>query len=255
MNKTYPQASGDKIDTSLVITNLMKLIFQVKALYRKLFSKIFYLPQLINIQTSAGLIKHFGGAFGHNTHVKSGHLGFGLIHYSIIRNSRPERVLCIGSQRGFIPAVCGLACRDNKHGHVDFVDAGKDEKETGNWGGDGFWKTHNANIHFGYLGLDKYLTTYVTTSQEFAERYPDRKYEYIYIDANHSYEGAKSDFNKYWSKLASGGYMAFHDIKLKGLSRGEEFGVWKLWREIKEPYKFTIDSYDNAIGIIRKDED
>jgi hypothetical protein len=33
----------------------------------------------------------------------------------------------------------------------------------------------------------------------------------VYIDADHSYQGTKSDIKVWWSKLAPGGIMAFHD--------------------------------------------
>ena len=60
----------------------------------------------------------------HNAHAPTMSLGFGLLHYALVRNLRCRRVLVVGSQRGFVPAVCGVACRDQGFGSVDFVDAG-----------------------------------------------------------------------------------------------------------------------------------
>lgn len=207
---------------------------------------------LIKFSTATKLINHFGGAFGHGVNSKTGNLGFGLIHYSIVNTLRPERILCIGSERGFIPAILALACKDNHYGHVDFVDAGKNTSDSHNWGGIGLWKNVHPQKYFSDFNINKYLTTYVTTSQVFAQKYPQRKYEYIYIDGDHSYQGVKNDYDLYWPRLATRGFICFHDIYLKGLSHGEEFGVWKLWQELKSSHKFTFDTFDNALGFIQK---
>ena len=38
------------------------------------------------------------------------------------------------------------------------------------------------------------------------------KYDLIFIDGDHSYDGVKNDFNLYKSLLSDRGYIAFHDI-------------------------------------------
>jgi len=90
------------------------------------------------------IIDYYGGNEGHQIDKKTGNLGYGFIHYALIRNLKPERVLCIGSGRGFIPAVCALACKENRRGVVDFVDAGYGKGHPKSWGGDGFWKKVDA---------------------------------------------------------------------------------------------------------------
>lgn len=238
------------------IKKILKLR-QVYNIYLKLIDigiikNFHYRSQLYRYSTAVKLINRFGGGFGHDTNVKSGNLGFGLLHSSFINTLKPERILCIGSQKGFIPALCALSCQNNNRGHVDFVDAGKYSHEKFDWGGIGFWKDNNPQEHFGQLQLNNYITTYVMTSQEFAQKYPDRKYEYIYIDGDHSYEGIKLDYELFWPKLTSGGIMSFHDINIKGLHHGIEYGVWKLWQELKDGSKFSFTSSDNAIGFVQK---
>src|SRR5262245_50460345 len=49
--------------------------------------------------------------------------GFGLIHYGLVTNLRPERVLVIGSRHGYVPSMLGLALKANGSGTIDFVDA------------------------------------------------------------------------------------------------------------------------------------
>lgn len=189
---------------------------------------------------------------GHGAITKTGNLGFGYIHASFINSLKPERVLCVGSKQGYVPAVCALACKYLSYGHVDFVDAGYDQEEENNWGGNGFWKKVDPAEHFSLFGINNFLTSYVMTSAAFARAYPRRRYGYIYIDGDHSYEGVKADYRRFWPRLSHGGFMVFHDINTKGAYHDSEFGVWRFWQEHLGNKKIEFVDGVNAIGIIQK---
>lgn len=218
---------------------------------KKIIKKRAYQSDLYKYSTGVMLIKHFFGYNGHIADVKKGNIGYGFLHYAYITALKPEKILCIGSQQGFIPAICAMACKDNQKGSVDFVDAGKATNDKNSWGGEAFWANHDPKKHFSAFDLNKYIKTYVMTSQHFAKKYK-KKYEYIFIDADHSYQGVKNDFKLFWPRLTSGGIMGFHDITLKGLHNGSEYGVWKLWQELKKENQFSFINGDNAIGFIQK---
>jgi hypothetical protein len=211
---------------------------------------------LISPRIANKLIKHFGGNIGHNYRDSEISLGYGLIHYGIIRNLRPKRVLCIGSMKGFIPAICALACKNSNYGHVDFVDAGYDKDNANHWGGEGFWGKVDPKVHFKTLELSSRITTHVTTSEKFAKT-TKKMWSYIYIDADHSYKGVKKDFKLYWPRLEKKGYMSFHDILLKEHPEHDNFGVWKFWNEISNISKITIPytikgAIPSGLGILQK---
>lgn len=42
---------------------------------------------------------------------------------------------------------------------------------------------------------------------------PPSEFDFIFIDATHTYEELKLDIQRWWPKLRSGGVMAFHDYK------------------------------------------
>lgn len=205
-------------------------------------------------KTSRLLIKEYSGDEGHNINTTQHFIGFGLIHYALVRNTKPARILCVGSRKGFIPAILALACKDNRYGHVDFVDAGYDKNEpTKHWSGIGFWKKVNPSEHFANAGASDQITTYVMTSVKFAKKFPNRRYQYIYVDGDHSYRGVKLDYSLFWPRLDTRGFIVFHDVVARGYLDKGKFGVWKLWQEIgdKNAIIFPFPK-DSGLGIVQK---
>ncbi|MFA5025595.1 MAG: class I SAM-dependent methyltransferase [Candidatus Shapirobacteria bacterium] len=194
----------------------------------------------------------------HHQDKKRGGLGYGWIHYSLIRLLNPKNVLCVGSKWGFIPAVCALACRDNGKGMVDFVDAGYDIKDYGgvageHWGGEGFWKKCNAKKYFGKFGLEKNISLQVMKSKEYADKNKNKKYGYVHIDGDHSYLGVKLDFDLFWPRVETGGFLAIHDVFSPDRD-GNVYGTRKFWEEIIKSgkYKLIEIKEDPGVGIIQK---
>jgi len=61
----------------------------------------------------------------------------------------------------------------------------------------------------------------------------DRPVDFLWIDADHSYEGAKKDFEMYSPLVRHGGLIAFHDIA----TRANGAAVYRLWAELKACHK------------------
>ena len=226
--------------------HLIRMQKAYKEMKRTLFGNT-----LINKDVAEELINHYGGDAGHQTDVKTSNLGYGFIHYSFIRNIRPSRVLCIGSRTGYIPAICAIACKDNGYGAVDFVDAGLDEKDKSSWSGIGFWKKTNVEKHFSKLDLSSWLNFFLMTTNTFAKKFPSRRYDYIYIDGDHSYHGVKNDYSLFWSRLSKGGFMVFHDATVKNWGPLKNFGVWRLLKQIKKN-KLILPLDQSGLAIVQK---
>jgi predicted O-methyltransferase YrrM len=62
------------------------------------------------------------------------------------------------------------------------------------------------------------------------------KFDFIFIDGDHSYEGVKSDYENYKQFLASDGHMAFHDIVPTKENHENNIFVDKLWNELDDSY-------------------
>ena len=200
------------------------------------------------------LMRRYNGDEGQNTDDRTGSSGYALIHYALLRNEKPKRVLCVGSRKGFVPGALALALRDNHRGHVDFVDSSysKESHYGKSWGGIGFWNRVSAKKHFAHIGVDKWITFYRMTTVEFAARKPSYTYQYIYIDGDHSYEGVQTDYRLFWPRLEKGGYLVLHDVCARGSLEGGKFGVRKFWREIGDKgITIKIPSH-SGLGILQK---
>ncbi len=68
-------------------------------------------------------------------------------------------------------------------------------------------------------------------SKDAARLFADNSLDFIYIDAQHSYEGCKEDIREWWPKLKKEGIFAGHDYVNGKLLEGE-FGVKRAVDEL-----------------------
>ena len=224
------------------VVNVGDLLFDMKG------------EKLVSKRKSRLLFEKFDGRLGHGISEREDfYPGLGMVLYSFVRCLRPKRVLCVGSQRGFVPALCALACEENALGGVDFVDAGYDSSiNLSGWGQDGFWKRVDVPKHFHSITQTR-LQFYLMTTKAFCEKYPNKKYDYIYIDGDHTYDGVRLDYKLLWPMLNRDGFMFFHDILGTGKKYGLEFGVKKFWSEIPNSQKININfPKQSGLGILQK---
>lgn len=188
----------------------------------------------------------------HELDAKKGNLGYGWLHYALIRNLKPDKVLIIGSRYGYIPAICALACKHNQTGIVDLVDAGYDQNNPTDkyrhWGGVGFWKKIDPNHHFARFKLNQHIRVHIMTSQKFYDLNKHSSWQYIYLDGDHSYQGIKTDFTKFWPQLKKEGFLALHDIHIESLG-GFKFGTKKLWKELKKKKDYNAIEISGKFGL------
>lgn len=82
-----------------------------------------------------------------------------------------------------------------------------------------------ANAHKRLQSFKEIQFWYVD-SELFSNKIEDESLDFIFIDADHSYEGALKDFKQLWSKVKKGGIFAGHDLNLPGVNKAirEFFG-------------------------------
>lgn len=82
----------------------------------------------------------------------------------------------------------------------------------------------------------------------------EKKLDFLFIDGDHTYEGAKKDFEMYGDLVKEKGIIVLHDIAKSDV---KECRVDKFWEEIKQKYKGLEIIEDKSqgwggIGVIRK---
>lgn len=67
-------------------------------------------------------------------------------------------------------------------------------------------------------------------------------YDFVFIDAEHTYEAVKGDWDRYHPLVARGGVVAFHDIKPR-----PGYGVSLLWDQLKtRPGARTVEFWQQS---------
>lgn len=198
-----------------------------------------------------------GGEHKHEHNSDLTTLGFGCIHYSLVKNIKAKKVLAIGSRYGFIPACIALALRSNKRGKLDFVDANFNDDKDGlnkGYGGVGYWNK-NKKGSFDEYDIGKHVDMHIMTTKEFFSTnvIGKTKYDYIYIDGDHSYNGFRYDFEEALKRLSKTGIISCHDVLVEEGTRGYKFGVGKFLSEIdRNQYSVITIPVWPGISLIQK---
>lgn len=145
-------------------------------------------------------------------------LGDGLLIYSIIHYMRAKVCVCLGSGGGFIPRIMTQA-------RVDLYDSQIFEGNRDfNWGdigstylvdaangigGNVDWKNGDSFLRKNFFPRIILETTENAYYNFFVKE--DIKIDYLHIDAGHSYEDVKQDFELYSKILSPNGIISIHD--------------------------------------------
>jgi len=83
---------------------------------------------------------------------------------------------------------------------------------------------------------------YASDSCTYLEKQPSQKYDIIYLDGDHSYEGVKKDLRSAYLKIKDGGYLMGHDYEMnkEKAKNHYEFGVKQAVDEFCQQYHQNI---------------
>ena len=150
------------------------------------------------------------------------HLGDGLLIYSIIQLMRYKTVVCLGSGAGFIPRIMTQArldlheqgifegSTDYNHGDIGvtyLVDAAN--------GVGGERDNANKDSFFRYQFVPRFIKE--KTEDAFYNFFvkQDIQIDFLHIDAGHSYEDVKKDFELYSTLVKPSGMISIHDTDMR----------------------------------------
>lgn len=149
----------------------------------------------------------YASSFYPNNTVSTSEPDTGETLYMLARLLKPENVIEVGGHVGAATIVMAQALEDNQQGMLYTVNL-EDE--------------HCLLIerHVAEAGLTHRVQVYQSDSVEAVTRHKLPPGEVIFIDGDHSYDGAKRDFEAYIPLLAKNGVMIYHDtIKIMALRR------------------------------------
>ena len=146
------------------------------------------------------------------------HLGDGLLIYSAIQYMRAKVCVCLGSGGGFIPRIMTQARIDLHDSQI--FEGNRDY----NWGEIGATYLVDASNGVGgntdWVNEDSFFrktffprVILETTENAYYNFFvkEDIKIDYLHIDAGHTYEDVKQDFDLYSKLLSPNGIISIHD--------------------------------------------
>lgn len=89
------------------------------------------------------------------------------------------------------------------------------------------------------------------TFDDALEHFSDMSIDLLYIDWTHTYEAVKYDFESWLPKMSSKGVVMLHDTQVKD----ENFGIWRLWKEISGLYPSWEIDFASGLGILAVGKD
>ncbi|GMU36366.1 MAG: class I SAM-dependent methyltransferase [Planctomycetia bacterium] len=127
-------------------------------------------------------------------------------------------VVELGSWTGLTTCYLATACASRGRGHVYAVDTFAGTKEGGTSydavarHGGTTWPAFRRRMR--EADLEGRVTALVGDTVEQAKAYPGNPIRVLLIDADHSFEGVRRDFEAWWPHVAPGGLIVFHDYAM-----------------------------------------
>ena len=189
---------------------------------------------------------------GHGSEEDSDDLGAGMLYYSLAYSLKSKTCVCLGSGGGFVPRMMRQAQRDLKlpDSKTYLVDGTlqvtKEKKAI--WG-EPCWIPEDSIFRKNYPEIDIRLQLTETAFREYFQ--PNNiQIDFLHIDADHHYEGAKLDWDLFSTLVPDSGIITLHDT----VNYREPCGVYLLLDEIRATGEYEVINFPIAYGtaIVRK---
>ncbi|MCS7072117.1 MAG: class I SAM-dependent methyltransferase, partial [Anaerolinea sp.] len=162
----------------------------------------------------------------------------------LVALARPRILVELGTYNGasfmgFCQAVHTLGLETRCYA----VDTWQGDAHAGDYDGDAVFTALNSYNQHHY---DSFARLLRMTFDEALPYFADGSIDLLHIDGMHTYEAVKHDFESWLPKLSDRSVVLFHDINV----RERDFGVWRLWDELKARWPSFEVYNDHGLGVL-----
>ncbi len=170
--------------------------------------------------------------------------GHKFFAYDLVRNIKPKTIVELGTYKGTsLFSFCQAVKDGNLETEINAVDTWKGDIQSG------FYDEtvlEGVNKIKRKLYSEQNIKLLRMTFDEAVERFENKSIDILHIDGLHTYEAVKHDFETWKNKISTDGIVILHDIKV----RENDFGVYKLWDELREKYCGIEFFHSFGLGIV-----
>jgi len=156
---------------------------------------------------------------------------------------RPRMLVELGTHAGAsFFAFCQATRASGHEGRCYAVDTWQGDEHAGHYDETvhDAVRDHLAEHYAGFASMMR------MTFDEAAPYFADGSIDLLHIDGLHTYEAVRHDFETWFPKMSVRGVILFHDTCV----RERDFGVWKLWAELKGRYPSFEFTHTHGLGIL-----
>jgi len=165
------------------------------------------------------------------------------IAYWLVETIKPKRIVELGTHYGVsFFAFCEAAEAFSPDTFAYAIDSWSGDEHASFYGEEVFAKVQNH-----WESSHKQRSALIRSEFDTALQYfEDDSIDILHIDGLHTYEAVKHDFEIWLPKMRKSSLILFHDINV----RERDFGVWKLWQELKSNYKTCEVMNGHGLGLL-----
>ncbi len=155
----------------------------------------------------------------------------------------PRVLVELGTHAGVsYAAFCQAVVRGGLPTRCHAVDTWRGDSQAGEYGPEIFEEL--KQYHDERYG--SFSTLLRCTFDQALEQIEDSSVDLLHIDGLHTYDAVRNDFDRWLSKLSDRAVVVFHDIN----ERHDDFGVWRLWAELRGRYPAFEFLHGHGLGIL-----